>query len=609
MVNFFKRSNKLQAPPPPVQKPILHARDSGFSESGAWSQPQTTPFAMHAQAGAAPMPPLGGGHALDPTRDEHTKARRRGKDWLPYRGQSKRLVIAVDLGTTYSGASYCILTPGKTPEIAEVTAFSGQANGASKVPTEVGYSVEGVPCFFGAECSFAPNAMQLANAGGQVARWFKLHLKPAHLSLSVAQDDASNPLLAPIPFGLKPQKVLADFLHYMVRCVGEHIKTRHANAMELMCELAQSTSYVITIPNGWEAAQQAILRRCCVDAGLVAAESAEAVKFVSEAEASIHFCSQSAASSAWMDEVGQQVLVCDAGGGTVDISTYEVTATAPCLLVKEIARSDCLMAGSTVIDRRAAELLRQKLAGTPWAEPAQLLQLQLKFCSSVKELFSNPSQSMLLEVGSFRDNEPELGIKNGLLELTGEEMAALFEPCIEATCNSIMDKAQKTNGRRGPLTVAMVGGFSESAYFRSELQNRLGGLVRMTKPDGALSKAVASGAVAWSLDGMVSTRVARMSLGIRCNALYRPEKPGHVERQHLSFAGQDGRWKLPGVFAPIIRKGESASTTAEHIEPFNLTWPIGAPPMKEVVLFVHRDEDGDDDDEQHIPEFVEEEGL
>jgi len=51
--------------------------------------------------------------------------RRAGKEWLPYSGQ-RQLIIAIDLGTTYSGASYCILEPGKRPKIEDVRAWPGQ---------------------------------------------------------------------------------------------------------------------------------------------------------------------------------------------------------------------------------------------------------------------------------------------------------------------------------------------------------------------------------------------------------------------------------------------------------------------------------------------------
>lgn len=39
----------------------------------------------------------------------------------PYTGQKKAIAIALDVGTTFSGASYAILDPGEIPKIYEVT--------------------------------------------------------------------------------------------------------------------------------------------------------------------------------------------------------------------------------------------------------------------------------------------------------------------------------------------------------------------------------------------------------------------------------------------------------------------------------------------------------
>jgi len=38
-----------------------------------------------------------------------------------YPGSSKKLVVALDIGTTFSGAAYALLDPGQVPEIRSVT--------------------------------------------------------------------------------------------------------------------------------------------------------------------------------------------------------------------------------------------------------------------------------------------------------------------------------------------------------------------------------------------------------------------------------------------------------------------------------------------------------
>ena len=39
----------------------------------------------------------------------------------PYRGISRKLILAFDIGTTYSGAAYAFLDPDEVPQIIPVT--------------------------------------------------------------------------------------------------------------------------------------------------------------------------------------------------------------------------------------------------------------------------------------------------------------------------------------------------------------------------------------------------------------------------------------------------------------------------------------------------------
>jgi hypothetical protein len=39
----------------------------------------------------------------------------------PYTGPSRKLIIALDIGTTFSGAAYALLDPGEIPQIQPVT--------------------------------------------------------------------------------------------------------------------------------------------------------------------------------------------------------------------------------------------------------------------------------------------------------------------------------------------------------------------------------------------------------------------------------------------------------------------------------------------------------
>ena len=59
--------------------------------------------------------------------------------------------------------------------------------------------------------------------------------------------------------------------------------------------LADRTDFVLTHPNGWEGAQQSMMRTAAVQAGLIPdnQDGHSHLSFVTEGEASLHFCIQS----------------------------------------------------------------------------------------------------------------------------------------------------------------------------------------------------------------------------------------------------------------------------------------------------------------------------
>jgi hypothetical protein len=42
------------------------------------------------------------------------------QDRSPWKGSTKKLVVSIDIGTTYTAASFCVLQPGVVPKFEEV---------------------------------------------------------------------------------------------------------------------------------------------------------------------------------------------------------------------------------------------------------------------------------------------------------------------------------------------------------------------------------------------------------------------------------------------------------------------------------------------------------
>lgn len=77
----------------------------------------------------------------------------------------------------------------------------------------------------------------------------------------------------------------------MKQCAKKYIEETHPLVGSNLWGLGNEV-YILSHPNGWEGAQQTLMRDAAVTAGLVPAtrEGRERITFVTEGEASLNFC-------------------------------------------------------------------------------------------------------------------------------------------------------------------------------------------------------------------------------------------------------------------------------------------------------------------------------
>ncbi|KAI5114568.1 hypothetical protein M0805_008181 [Coniferiporia weirii] len=91
-----------------------------------------------------------------------------------YRGESRRLVISFDVGTTFSGVSYCLLDPGQEPKICNITRYPGQehVSGSSKIPSVLYYDRQGLLRAAGAEALLGKNVERAEDEEWTKVEWY-----------------------------------------------------------------------------------------------------------------------------------------------------------------------------------------------------------------------------------------------------------------------------------------------------------------------------------------------------------------------------------------------------------------------------------------------------
>ena len=141
--------------------------------------------------------------------------------------------------------------------------------------------------------------------GWLLARYFKLHLHPAELrtSHSIATEGKAhlarlsneiNMCACPykaLPQGVAVETIYSDFLRYVLKNTRAFFETRTPNGATIWQQLIDDADIIIAHPNAWGLREQHVLRRAAIRADCVPVARADSrIRFVSEGEASVHFC-------------------------------------------------------------------------------------------------------------------------------------------------------------------------------------------------------------------------------------------------------------------------------------------------------------------------------
>ncbi|KAI0738324.1 hypothetical protein C8Q80DRAFT_1262843 [Daedaleopsis nitida] len=483
-----------------------------------------------------------------------------------YRGSARKLVLGIDVGTTYSGVAYALLDPGEVPKIHGITRFPGQENAASdsKIPSIMYYRPDGKVYAVGAEAARPGIELEIEDHKLVFVEWFKLHLRPERLD----SQEIRQRSLPPLPPGKTVEEVFADFLAYLYSCTRRFICETHGNGESLWNSVEDRIEFVLSHPNGWEGAQQGKMREAAVMAGLVPNNTTghrRVHKFVTEGEASLNFCIQSGLTTDTLQD-RKSVMIVDAGGGTVDISSYSFVSISP-VSVEEVAAADCILQGSTRVNVRAEAYLKEKLQTSEYGNDDDLKSMLDYFDAATKPVFKNENESSYIKFGSMKCNDPAVNIRRGQLTLADSDMLSFFKPSLDAIVEVV--KKQRAAASHPVSTVFLVGGFAANPWLYASLKDELNALgLTLYRPDSHTNKAVANGAVSFYLEHFVSARIMKITYGTNVSVDFDPSDSEHRARKHDKYMRPSGRVMLRNAFSIILKKGTRVREKEEISQPY-----------------------------------------
>lgn len=99
-------------------------------------------------------------------------------------------------------------------------------------------------------------------------------------------------VLPPLPANKTLIQIFADFISYLQSCTELFLLDTHASLVNDWQNLRDNAIFILCHPNGWEGAQQYMMRQAAILAKLVpdTPKGRARVKFVTEGESSLHCC-------------------------------------------------------------------------------------------------------------------------------------------------------------------------------------------------------------------------------------------------------------------------------------------------------------------------------
>ncbi|QRV92563.1 heat shock protein 70 kDa 12A [Ceratobasidium sp. AG-Ba] len=318
---------------------------------------------------------------------------------------------------------------------------------------------------FGAEALSSQTEEKAEDNDWQLAKYFKLHLHPD--ALKAKQDFR----LEPLPRNVTLQQIYSDFLGYLIKHTQSFFEDRIIDGKQIWANYRPHMEIVIAHPNGWGIQQQVFLRTAAVGAGLAPASTAsKQIRFVTEAEASVHFCIYHTSLNVQL-EAGTKFAVCDAGGSTVDTTVYSVVASDPIMKLREIRESACIQAGAIFIDAAAEKYIRDVLvkASLDEEDVNDYAGRGVKdFERSAKRNFCSPEEDKSIEIAGSRFNNPSIRARRGRMTLPGPIVKLFFDPCVNDIVASVDEQTRETS----VSYILLVGGLGNSPFLRQRFRQR-----------------------------------------------------------------------------------------------------------------------------------------
>jgi molecular chaperone DnaK (HSP70) len=267
-------------------------------------------------------------------------------------------------------------------------------------------------------------------------------------------------------YGKTVSDAVSDYLTQIYAHTMETLTRRYGQGFMSRAKV----EFVLTVPAVWSDSAKHATLLAAERAGM---GNAHELKLISEPEAAAVYTLKAIQPNHL--KVGDNFIVCDAGGGTVDLIAYKITGISP-LRVEESAVGTGALCGSAFLNYRFEDHVRARLGDEVYnnmkSKKAKTFNMGLKYFEEfVKRNFNDDDdQEINVPFPGLPDNE-EVGLDCGFLMMTSQQVKSILDPVIKEVIDLVEGQVHSIRERAGLVSgIILVGGFGQSNYMYKQMK-------------------------------------------------------------------------------------------------------------------------------------------
>lgn len=195
-----------------------------------------------------------------------------------------------------------------------------------------------------------------------------------------------NLQLEPLPNGISVLDAISDYLEAFHTHICRELQRGFANNYD-----QSKFRYCLTVPAMWSDKAKSIMREAATRAGLINRwDHPDRLMLISEPEAAALYCEKKC--EQFNLGHGQRFLICDAGGGTVDLIVFEIDDSGEQRALKEVTKGSGDSCGSTFLDLNMRAYLEDRFYHLGKVNDSAMETMMEAFIDTIKV---SPSNNLL----------------------------------------------------------------------------------------------------------------------------------------------------------------------------------------------------------------------